>query len=87
VVLQEVAVRTLGAVEDVHGLLLLGARGRHVGAIGVGLGVFHASGFASEADAKAMPEAQLLEACKRCGSRAGGVGERTKKVAAVTVTT
>ena len=49
----------LGAVEQVHLLLLLRSSSAHVALVGVRLGVHDASRLAESGDADAMPETNL----------------------------
>lgn len=57
-VLVEVAVGPLRAVEQVHLVFCVGGRGGHLSAVGVGGGVCQAGGFAEETYAAAVPEAE-----------------------------
>lgn len=53
----------LGAVEQVHLLLLLRSSSAHVALVGVRLGVYDAGGLAESRDADAMPETDLGSSC------------------------
>lgn len=53
----------LGAVEQVHLLLLLRSGSAHVALVGVRLGVHNAGGLAESRNADAMPEADLGWSC------------------------
>ena len=53
-------VSALGAVEQVHLILLLRSGSAHVALVGVRLGVHDAGGLAESRDADAMPEADLV---------------------------
>lgn len=63
VVLEEVAVGPLRAVEQIHLLLLLGSGSAHVAVLGVLLGVGDAGGFAEGSNAASVPEADLSRIC------------------------
>lgn len=56
-------VSALGAVEQVHLLLLLRSSSAHVALVGVRLGVHDAGGLAESRDADAMPETDLRTSC------------------------
>lgn len=91
VVLEEVAVCSLRAVEQVHLLLLLGSGSAHVAVLGVLLGVGDAGGFAESSNAASVPEADLLshllasrtdELCRdERGAYEEGAGCREKDIA------
>ena len=61
--LMYVLVGALGAVEQVHLLLLLRGRSAHVALVGVRLGVHDAGGLAESRHADAMPETDLESLC------------------------
>jgi hypothetical protein len=78
--------RTLGAIVEVHLLLLL-RRGRgEVGGLSVVLWVGNACWFPEHGDTGAVPEADLVMTVS-AGSRCWQASGRTKKVAAVVMRT
>ena len=81
-------VGTLGAVEQVHLLLLLRSGSAHVALVGVRLGVDDAGGLAESRDADAMPETDLLGVLGLSDhDKVGYCIQRTKKVLAAVIRT